>query len=90
MQGFNEVLSNGDNINDSSSEAMHETVVQGKDGLDGNVAMAVREILKEMEVVPNLPAKVTVAEVAQEDLLIGEEDEELSMEVTEVEVVVME
>ena len=48
MQGFNEVLSNGDNINDSNSEAMHETVVQGKDGLDGNVAMAVREILKEM------------------------------------------
>ena len=43
-----------------------------------------------MEVVPNLPAKVTVAEVAQEDLLIREEDEELSMEVTEVEVVVME
>ena len=52
--------------------------------------MAVREILKEMEVVPNLPAKVTVDVVAQEDLLIGEEDEELSMEVTEVEVVVME
>ena len=51
------------------------------------MAMAVREILKEMEVVPNLPAKVAVA---QEDLLIGEEDEELSMEVTEVEVVVME
>ena len=131
MQGFNEVLSNGDNFNDSNSEAMQETVVQRKDGFfeniqfreydkeadtrynnakafkipkkvpaaterrdaddsAGNVAMAVREILKEMEVVPNLPAKVTVDVVAQEDLLIGEEDEELSMEVTEVEVVVME
>ena len=131
MQGFNEVLSNGDNFNDSNSEAMQETVVQRKDGFfeniqfreydkeadtrynnakafkipkkapaaterrdaddsTGNVAMAVREILKEMEVVPNLPAKVTVAVVAQEDLLTGEEDEELSMEVTEVEVVVME
>ena len=98
MQGFNEVLSNGDNFNDSNSEAMQETVVQRKDGFfeniqfreydkeadmryitakafkipkkvpaaterrdaddsAGNVAMAVREILKEMEVVPNLPAK---------------------------------
>ena len=98
MQGFNEVLSNGDNFNDSNSEAMQKTVVQRKDGFfeniqfreydkeadmryitakafkipkkvpaaterrdaddsAGNVAMAVREILKEMEVVPNLPAK---------------------------------
>ena len=128
MQGFNEVLSNGDNFNDSNSKAMQKTVVQRKDGFFENIqfreydkeadtrynnakafkipkkvlerrdaddsaliaAMAVREILKEMEVVPNVQAKVTAAVVAQEDLLTGEEDEELSMEVTEVEVVVME